>query len=307
MPARSNHFQKLVKTINKHLAPAGAKITESAMLHDAEAEIDREIDILVESTILNCNLKIGIECTAESAPLEIRKIESFKEKHRKVGINQTIVVSKNGFSESAKTYAKKHNIKLLTFNSAKKENWLKQFEFLQGLSIYGGRYFIRGVSATLDPNKVTPDFLFNHEVIVFVNGEDVPLVKFAADLFVSSEVSKKAFKELMANEKTGGGDPWIEVGFELNEKYEFKDSSGRVSKPQSIVVVMGYKSNYRSLEMQQVAYEGKDMVVGGFFDKNSNAHVAFNEVDGKLTGTLEVSESFLPPMPSVKPTSELPK
>jgi len=220
------------------LAPAGAIVTESAMLHDAEAEIDREIDILVESTILNCNLKIGIECTAENSPLDIRKIESFKEKHRKVGINQTIVVSKNGFSGSAKTYAKKHNIKLLTFNSAKKENWLKKFESLQGLSIYGRNYFIQRISCTVDPSKVTSDFYFNHEVIVLANGEDVPIGKFAADLFISSAISKTACKELIENEKNGN-DPWIEVGFELGGMYEFKDSKGRTSRPKSIAVRLG--------------------------------------------------------------------
>jgi len=82
--------------------------------------------------------------------------------------------------------------------------------------------------------------------------------------------------------------------------YEFKDSKGRTSRPKSIAVRLGYKSNYRSLETQQVTYDGNDMIVGGFLDKQSNAHVAIREVDGKLTGTLEVSESFLPPIPTIK-------
>ena len=299
MPARSNDYQKLIKIINRQLAPAGAKVTESAMLYDAEAETEREIDILVESTILNCNLRIGIECTAASSPLDIRKIESFKEKHRKVGINQTIVVSKSGFSDSAKKYAKKHNIKLLTFNSAKKDNWLKKFEFLQRLSIYGRRYFIRSISCTMDSEKVAPDFLFNHEVTISTNGKEIPLPEFAKDLFISSEISKRAFKELMENEKNGSN-PWIEVGFDLGEKYSFTDSNGRITKPKSIVVVLGYKSSYRSLETQQISYDGTDMVVGGFYDKQSNAHIAIHEIEGKLTGTLEISESILPPIPTIK-------
>lgn len=234
-----------------------------------------------------------------NSPLDIRKIEGFKEKHRKVGINQTIVVSKSGFSDSAKKYAKKHNIKLLTFNAAKKDNWLKKFEFLQGLSVYGRRYVIRNISCDMDLEKVTPQFLFNHEVTIAVDGEDIPLLKFASDLFTASEVSKKAFKELMENEKNGN-DPWIEVEFDLGEKYDYKDSSGRISKPKSMTVLLGYKSNYRSLETLQIAYDGNDMVVGGFYDKQSNAHIAIHEVEGKFTGTLEISESILPPIPTIK-------
>lgn len=295
MPARSNHFQKLVKAINHHLAPAGAKITESAMLHDSEAETGREIDILVESTILNCTLKIGIECTTESAPLDVRKIESFKEKHRKVGINKTIVVSKNGFSEAAKKYAEKNNIRLLTFRAAQKENWSKKFEQLQSLSVYGRNYTLRSISAIIEKDHATPDFSFDGGTIVSTMEGRIPLAKFAGDLFISAEISKKAFKELMDNEKNGS-DPWIEVGFDLQAQYEFTDSAGRTARPQSITIVMGYKSNYRSLEAKQVEYDGQDIVVGGFFDKDGSAHVAIGEVDGKLSGTLEVSENFLPPI-----------
>lgn len=295
MPARSNHFQKLVKAINHHLAPAGAKITESAMLHDSEAETDREIDILVESTILNCSLKIGIECTTESAPLDVRKIESFKEKHRKVGINKTIVVSKNGFSESAKKYAEKNNIRLLTFKAAQKENWAKKFERLQGLSIYGRNYVLRSVSAIIEKHHATPEFSFDSGTVVSTTGGQIPLTKFAGDLFISAEIGKRAFKELIENEKNGNA-PWVEVGFDLLEQFEFTDSAGRTARPKSIAIVMGYKSNYRSLEAKQVEYDGKDIVVGGFFDKDGCAHVAIGEVDGRLSGTLEVSEDFLPPL-----------
>lgn len=295
MPARTNHFQKLVKTINQHLAPAGAKITESAMLYDSEAETDREIDILVESTILNCSLRIGIECTTERAPLDVRKIESFKEKHRKVGINQTIIVSKNGFSDSSKKYAQKNNIRLLTFKAAQKENWGKKFERLQGLSLYGRSYTLRSISAVIENNNATPGFSFDIDTVVSTTEGQIPLAKFAGDLFVSTEVSKKAFKDLIENENKGN-DPWIEVGFDLHEQYEFTDSAGKTARPKTITIVMGYKSNYRSLETKRVEYDGQDMVVGGFFDKDGSAHIAIGEVDGKISGTLEVSENFLPPL-----------
>lgn len=54
MPARTNHYQKLVKIINRELASADANLTESAMLYDYEGKCEREVDILIESEISGC-------------------------------------------------------------------------------------------------------------------------------------------------------------------------------------------------------------------------------------------------------------
>jgi len=297
MPARTNDFQKLVKVINHHLAPSGAKITESAMIYDAEAETKREVDILVESTLLNCEIKIGIECTAVGKALDIKAVEAFREKHRKLGINQTIVVSKNGFSNTAKKYGKTNNIKLLTFNSARTENWSKAFERLKGLSVYGRNYSLRSLSVKMNLEKAEPGFQFDQSVFVMDCGSWIPLFEFAKKLFIASEVSKHACKELKANEEKAS-DPWVEIGFNLEGKIDFKDQSGRIAKPDELVIVMGYRSKYRDLSSRQVSYDGQEMVVGGYFDKGSKdyAHVAINETDGQLVGTLEASESFFPPI-----------
>jgi hypothetical protein len=303
MPARTNDYQKLVKTINHHLAPANAKITESAMLYDPEAETDREIDILVESKILNCDLKIGIECNTERAPLDVRKIESFREKHRKVGINQTVVVAKSGFTDSAKKYAKKNNIRLLTFNAAKSENWSKRLEQLEGLSMYARRYFLKELRFTLNHDAVASEFRLNTNVIVRRNGEQVPVAEFAAALYNSSNLSATQAKALRDNEKTGD-DPWVKVGFTLNEAYEFVDTQGCVVKPQEIEIILGYRSNYRALDTRQVTYDGQEMVVGGFLDRDGAAHIAFSEVEGNLTGTFEMTDSVFPTLRTQKPVSE---
>ena len=161
MPKRTNDFQKIVKIINKHLAPSGAKITESAMLYDPEAETKREIDILIEVEYINCPIKIGIECTAISHPVDTKIIEGFKEKHRKVGIQQTIVVSKQGFTGTAKKYAEKNSIKLLTFSAARKEQWASIYERLKGLSMYGRTYFLKSISLMADENKTDQKFQIN--------------------------------------------------------------------------------------------------------------------------------------------------
>jgi hypothetical protein len=293
MPQRTNDFQKLVKVINRRLAPTDAKITESAMLYDNEAETDREIDILIESKLLNCDIKIGVECNAAQKPLDVRVIEAFREKNRKVNINQTIVVSKNGFTDSAKKYALKNNIKLLTFNSAKSENWSKSFEKLKNLSIYGRQYFVRQIRATMGTEALEAGFMFNNEVTVRENDAWMPVHEYAANLFVASELSKHKSKELMDNEASGS-DPWIVVGFDLGGKCQFKDKNNIIGFPLTLEVVFGYKSKYRNLNANQVTYDGTDMIVGGFFDGKDGdfAHVAIKETGGRLEGTLEVGAKF---------------
>ncbi|HEU0153174.1 MAG TPA: restriction endonuclease [Arenimonas sp.] len=305
MPARTNYFQKLVKVINRRLSSSDAKITESAMIFDAEAETNREVDILIEGTASGLPFRIGIECTAVSKPLEIRPIEAFREKHRKLGITQTVVVTDRGFTAPAKRYADKNGIKLLTVGDATSENWLKTFKRLESLSIYGRTYFLKKVSFEVMAGDVDEAFVFDTNVHTMQGDERVPLVQFAGQTFKNAEISKLAFKQLMDNE--ANPDPWIEVGFTLGGAIEFVDAAGRVARPQGLVVVMGYRSKYRDLNMRSVSYDGHQLAAGGFYDKDGAdfASVAINDVDGVLQGSVEVSANFVPraPFASAKPAA----
>jgi hypothetical protein len=295
MPARTNDFQKLVKIINHSLAPVDAKVTESAMLYDSESDTDREVDILIESSVLNCNIKIGIECTEVKRPVDVKMIESFKEKHRKLNINQTVIVSKNGFTNPAKNYAKKNNIKLLSFNSANSENWSKNFERLKNLSMYARNYFVHKVIITASQNNADPQFIFDTTNLVKLSNDWIPLHEFVKQAFTSSNIGLIAAKELRENELSGS-DPWVNVGFDLKKEFPFKDKNERIFSPEGMEVTMGYKSNYRELSPKQVKYDDNEFVVGGFFDKANNefAHIAVKAVDNNLVASVEISTSLFP-------------
>ncbi|WP_324019834.1 hypothetical protein [Aeromonas hydrophila] len=295
MPKRTNDFQKLVKIINMHLSPSGAKITESAMLYDLEAETNREVDILVEVEYLNCPIKIGIECTEIVRPADIKIIEGLKEKHRKIGIQQTIVVSKNGFTGTAKKYAAKNNIKLLTFGAARKEQWTSIYERLKGLSMYGRTYFLRSISLNADTNKTDPNFQMSTSVLVRLEEDWIPVAEYAGMLFKLSNVSELAFKELKENEENSNN-PWLKVGFNLDNKVEFKDIAGRTIHPQELIAVFGYRSKYRDLNIGEISYDGKELVAGGFYNgKNGEAaHIAIDTGSGNFVGTMEISGSLFP-------------
>lgn len=294
MPARTNEFQKLVKLINQGLASTDAKVTESAMLFDHVSQKNREIDILIESIQVNSVIRIGIECTATKNPVDVNRLESIKEKHRNVGVNMTIIVSKNGFSSTAKTYAEMNHMKLLTFNSARNEDWSKNLERFKGLSVYNRTYQLRSISAKLTENDVTVGFTFDPNVTVNDGEHWVSISQFASNLFTASGASERYFKEMMENERFSP-DPVVNIGFALGGRHEMKDVRGNTVTPLEISCQFAYRSRYTNLDSRQVAYDGEPFVVGGFTGtgKSDFAHVALREKDSQLTGTIELGAQFL--------------
>ncbi|MBU2869651.1 restriction endonuclease [Colwellia sp. E2M01] len=123
MPKRTNEYQKLVLAINKHLASSNAIVTESKMLYDPVSEQDREIDILIEDNSGLYKLTIGIECTAKSRPIGVPVIEQLITKHKNVGIQKIVIVSKSGFTISAQKFAKKMQIDAISFGQALSQSW----------------------------------------------------------------------------------------------------------------------------------------------------------------------------------------
>ncbi|MFM5655821.1 hypothetical protein ACET7J_06825 [Aeromonas veronii] len=160
--------------------------------------------------------------------------------------------------------------------------------------MYGRNYYLRSLYIVCKNGFSEADFKFDVSVKVKTINGYVSLESFAGNLFISAEVSKRACKELIENESRGD-DPWVKVGFELGEMYEFEDSLGRVLRPQLMEVTMNYKSNYRKLSLEQGTYDGQPIVAGGYSDKNSHAHIVFDERKGELVGTVEFSSDLFPP------------
>lgn len=302
MPARTNEYQKLVMMINKGLSQSDAKVTESAMLHDSEAGCDREIDILIQSKVSGYDIFVGVECTTVAKPVEIRTLESFKEKHRKVGINKTIVVSKKGFTKTAKQYANKNHIKLLTFDTAGREKWSKTFEKFKDIFVYGRSYKMRKFSILADEQDADTGFVFDNNVQVLWMDAFIPVHRFCAELWKGSGAAKSQAKLLRENELSGEG-PWVEPGFDLQKNFTFKDKNGIEIQPNGISFRMEYASNYQGLNSREVEYDGENYVVGAFDDKAKKqfAHFALREQKGVITGSVEVSANLIPDVFNSKP------
>lgn len=301
MPARTNEYQKLVMLINRSLSNSDAKVIESAMLYDSEAACDREIDILIQSNVSGYDVSVGIECTTAARPVEVRVLESFKEKHRKVGVNKTVVVAKSGFTKSAKEYAKKNHIKLLTFDAAGRQKWSKIFERFKDTMVYGRSYRMQELYIVLDESDKTPGFIFDSGVQALWEGSFISMHKLCAELWRESGISVSHSKLLRDNESSGK-DPYVEFGMDLKKNYTFKDKNGVEVRPREVGFKLAYESNYRTLNAREVEYDGESHVVGAFDDKAKNqfAHFSLREQKGRFTGSVEFSTNLIPEICNLK-------
>ena len=116
MPQRTNEYQHLVKLIHQALAPAGAKVTESAMVTAPGFGQLREIDVLVESEVNPYRMKIAVEAKDHNRKLNVTDIEAIIGKYKSAVspiVDKVVVVSRRGFAKHAVEKAKAAGIELV--------------------------------------------------------------------------------------------------------------------------------------------------------------------------------------------------
>ena len=130
MPKRTNPFQQLASLIQKALAPAGARITESAMVDVRGGGEPREIDILIETDVGPYHVKIAVEAKDERRKMDRAKFDAIVGKYREEGsvkVDKTVVITHQGFFKPVIERAKQLGIDLLTLKQAMNADWFKLY------------------------------------------------------------------------------------------------------------------------------------------------------------------------------------
>jgi hypothetical protein len=96
MPKRSNDFQKLIYLIH-HQLTGEAIVTESKFLHDNAANIEREVDIVIETRVGDYSLVIGVECQGRGRVANVEWVEQMAAKHETLPTNKLILIIKIRF------------------------------------------------------------------------------------------------------------------------------------------------------------------------------------------------------------------
>lgn len=123
MPKRTNEFQKIVLRIHQALAGIGVAVEESVLVPEKNSNAQREVDVLVTTSIAGHQTRIAIECRDHGRDQDITWIDGLIGKYVNLGIEKVIAVSATNYSATASQKAAQHNIELLTLKDASETDW----------------------------------------------------------------------------------------------------------------------------------------------------------------------------------------
>lgn len=134
MPKRTNDFQTLIKHIYEQIVPDGGTVIESGMVHDKDAGILREVDILVKYKYAGHEFSFVVECRDRSRAETVEWIDGLIGKTKSLDVNKVIAVSSKGFASSAIKKAQQNGIETFTLTEANETHW-GEFPFKPGLLV----------------------------------------------------------------------------------------------------------------------------------------------------------------------------
>jgi hypothetical protein len=104
-------FEELAAEIQGQLSP-GATVTVNDRILGKITGIERDVDISVRQAVGQYNVLIAIECKDFGRKADVKCVEEFIGLVSDIGANKAAIVSAKGFTETAKTRAKKAGIDL---------------------------------------------------------------------------------------------------------------------------------------------------------------------------------------------------
>jgi len=140
MPKRTNDFQALITHIYESTVPEVGTVTESGMVYDTEAEILREVDILVEYKFAGHEFSFIVECRDRSRKETVEWIDALVGKVKSLKVNKVIAVSSKGFAAAAIAKAKANDIETLTLEEANETHW-GEFPIKPGILLISGETY----------------------------------------------------------------------------------------------------------------------------------------------------------------------
>lgn len=273
MPKRSNAYQKLVLMISRHLSHLDSVVTESKMLWDHEAEQDREVDICIEQQVGTFSIIVGIECTNLSRPVDLPRVQAFYVKHRNIGINKTIIVSKSGFTASAKVYAQKKKMELLTFGGAMRRSWPSYMNKLQSMTLVHYEAKVHSLKYSVVPEATGATFTPSLRNKVDVDGEWVCIGDYAHSLFRRGRYGSLA--NIPKEDLSERGSGFFEDSWELTPPIHVVDEYGVRGVCSDIAVQFEVSLSEKPIALKYDRYGGSDVAYGnsGEFGPFKNADV----------------------------------
>ena len=104
----------------------------------------REVDIAIETKVGTHPFVFGIECRDRGRPADVTWIEQIAGKHQDlVGVNKTIAVARNGFTQPALVKATQRKIDAFALGEANEADWVRYTSRLSTLEWQGVEVIVR--------------------------------------------------------------------------------------------------------------------------------------------------------------------
>jgi hypothetical protein len=100
------------------------------MLAERNSKHQREVDILVQTSVAASELRFAIECRDRARPADIAWIDDLIGKYGDLPVDKIIAVSRHGFTEAALEKAAANRIDTLTLREALRTDWPKELDLL---------------------------------------------------------------------------------------------------------------------------------------------------------------------------------
>ncbi len=147
MPKRTTPRQRVLAYIHRQLAPLEAKVSESAELQEGTSGAMREVDILIEQSVVGLPSRVAVEFRDRGRRSDLEWIDQLIGKYADLGVDKVIAVSASGFSDSALRKARRHGVDARTLEGVLAAEWPTEFAKL-GIGKLSRRDHL--LSATLD-------------------------------------------------------------------------------------------------------------------------------------------------------------
>jgi hypothetical protein len=122
MESEWKQLEILIAKIQKELAP-DAKVSHNVKLMGRHSETMRQIDVLVQQQVGQYEMRIVIDCKDHASPIDVNGVGEFLALVNDVGAQKGAVVCPKGFTEAAKTLAKKSQIDLYSPVDTEPHKW----------------------------------------------------------------------------------------------------------------------------------------------------------------------------------------
>lgn len=115
-------FQDIIADIQSQLSK-DSEVKSPDYIMGVVTNIKREVDVSIRSRIGLHDILTVIECRDHERPVDVTYIEQMVTKRDDVRANKLIVISRNGFTQTASDLARIRGIELLKFGDSEDFNW----------------------------------------------------------------------------------------------------------------------------------------------------------------------------------------